>query len=123
MRILLGAAVCALLLAAPAAAQTTPAAPVAPSPCGELPTLPTLPDGATATREQMEAGNAAFLAWFEQYSANVRCRHDEASALRAQYDARVAEHNAAVEGLTAANESWRLQGEAWNTRGGNERRR
>jgi hypothetical protein len=119
MKILLGAAACALLLAAPAFAQTppaTPPAPVAASSCGALPAAPTLPDGATANREEMEEGNTAYRAWYEQYSANIQCRNAEATALRAQFEARFAEHNAAVETLNAANTSWTAEAEEFNAR-------
>lgn len=120
MKLLLGAAMAAALLATPAFAQTTPpatpAAPVAPSPCGALPAAPSLPDGATANREEMEAGNTAYRAWYEQYAANIACRAAEATALRAQYEARFAEHNSAVEALNTANASWVAEAEEFNAR-------
>jgi hypothetical protein len=120
MKLLLGAAVAAVLLATPVFAQTTPpappAAPVAPSPCGALPPAPSLPDGATSNREEMEAGNTAYRAWYEQYTANIACRAAEATGLRAQYEARFTEHNAAVEALNAANTSWVAEAEEFNAR-------
>lgn len=120
MKFLLGAAAAAVLLATPAFAQTetppTPPAPPSASSCGELPAVPTLPDGATANREEMEEGNTAYRAWYEQYSANIRCRNAEATGLRAAYEARLAEHNAAVENLNAHNTSWTAEAAEFNAR-------
>jgi hypothetical protein len=120
MKILLGAAMAAVLLATPAFAQTEtpPAAPAAAgqSSCGALPAVPTLPDGATANREEMEAGNTAYRAWYEQYTANIQCRNAEATSLRAQYEARLAEHNAGVEGLNTANTNWTAEAAEFNGR-------
>jgi hypothetical protein len=119
MKTLLGAALAAVLLATPALAQTettAPAAPVPASSCGALPAQPTMPDGAVANREEMEAANTAFVAWFEQYRANLTCRSTEATALRAQFEARFAEHNTGVEALEAANTSWTAEAAEFNAR-------
>ena len=116
-------AVAAMLIASPALAQTAPAAPasVPTSSCGNLPTVPTLPDGASASREEMERGNEAFNTWSAAARAVVECRHTEAEALQAQWTTRVSEHNAMVEGLNVTNTSWQAEAAEFNAR--NERRR
>lgn len=120
MKILLGAALAAALFAAPAFAQsetvTATPAPVPPSACGTPPAPLTLPDGATASRAEMEAGNTAYVAWYGQYTAIIQCRQAEATALRAQFEARFTEHNTAVEALNAANVSWTAEAEEFNAR-------
>lgn len=123
MKVLVGAALGVALLATSAFAQTTPPTPAAPatpaaSSCGELQAPPTLPDGATSTREQMEEGNTAYLAWYERYSANIACRRAEAAAMRTQYEALTSAHNAAVETLNATNTSWGAEAAEFNARGG-----
>jgi hypothetical protein len=119
MKLFLGAALSAFLFAAPAIAQDETAAATSPVPassCGALPEQPALPDGANADREQMEEGNTTYRAWYDQYNANIQCRHAEALALRAQADARFTEHNAAVEALNAANAAWQAEAEEFNGR-------
>ncbi len=123
MKVILGVAVAAMLFAAPALAQTTPApAAVPPSTCGEAPAVPTLPDGATTTRRQdMDAANTTYTAWAESYRANIVCRHAEAEALMAQATARAAEHNAAVEAFNATTTAWQAEVAEYNARGGRRR--
>jgi hypothetical protein len=123
MKVLVGAALGATLLATSAFAQTTPSAPAAPaapvtSSCGELQGPPTLPDGATSTREQMQEANTAFQAWYQAYSANIACRRAEVTNLRAQYDGLTAAHNAAVETMNTTNTQWAAEAEEFNSRGG-----
>jgi hypothetical protein len=126
MKVILGVAVAAMLFAAPALAQTTPA-PAAPaaipaSSCGEAPATPTLPDGATASRRDMDAANTTYTSWAEAYRANVQCRHAEAEALQAQAAARAAEHNAAVELFNTTTTAWEADVAEYNARPGNRRR-
>lgn len=126
MKVILGVAVAAMLFAAPALAQTTPApaaaAAIPPSSCGESPAAPTLPDGATASRQDMEAANTTYTAWAEAYRTNVVCRHDEAEALQAQASARAAEHNAAVETFNSMIAAWQADVAEYNARPANRRR-
>jgi hypothetical protein len=122
MKVVLGAAVAAMLAASPALAQTTPAATPPPTACAALPSPPTLPDGAAADRNAMAAGNATFTEWTNVYIAALQCRRDEVTALRAQLEARVAEHNAAAEVLNATNRSWEADVAEYNERGGDDGR-
>lgn len=128
MKLFMGVAVAAMLLATPVLAQTagettaTPPAPVPPSSCGAPPPAPTLPDGATASRSDMDAANTTYTTWAEAYRQVVVCRHAEAQALRAQADARAQEHNAAVEAFNATTTAWEADVTEYNARPGNRRR-
>lgn len=112
MKVLLGAAAAVLLMAVPAAAQTTPAA----STCAALQPAPTLPDGAVADREAMEAANTAFMAWAEAYRTVLTCRRTEAEGIHAQWQARVSEYNAGAEQLNSTNSSWEAEVAEYNER-------
>ncbi len=128
MKLFMGVAVAAMLIATPVLAQTggetavTPTAPVPPSTCGAPPPAPTLPDGASADRDDMAAGNTTYTSWAEAYRVVVLCRHAEAQALRAQADARAQEHNAAVESFNATTATWEADVTEFNARTGNRRR-
>lgn len=73
MKLLIGAAAAAFtLMASPAFAQAI----VSPNCTGFAP-APTLPDGATATRAEIEAANAQVVAWDEARRAKqVLCQAD-----------------------------------------------
>lgn len=122
MRVLLAGAIMALLIASPAAAQdgTTPAAAPPPSACGELPARPTLPDGATASRQQIEAANTTYIAWSTAFHANLQCRRAESEAARATWQARVSEYNAGAGLINEANTAWEAEVAEFNARGDNE---
>jgi hypothetical protein len=124
MKLVLTAAVAVLLLATPAMAQTDPAAPAAANAtsCGPLPPPPSLPDGATADREAMEAGNTAFTAWAEANRTVLACRRAEVESLQARFQALRAEYNAGAEQLNATNTVWQADVTEFNERGGNRRR-
>jgi hypothetical protein len=128
MKLFMGVAVAAVLIATPVFAQTageataTTPAPVPPSTCGAPPPAPTLPDGASANREDMATANTTYVAWAEAYRAVVQCRHAEAQALRAQADARAQEHNAAVEAFNTTTTAWEADVAEFNARTGNRRR-
>jgi hypothetical protein len=121
MKLFMGVAVAAMLLATPVLAQTagettaTPA-PVPPSACGTPSPAPTAPDGATASREEMATANTTYVAWAEAYRAIVQCRHAEAQSLRAQADARAQEHNAAVETFNTTSTAWEAEVAEFNAR-------
>lgn len=125
MKVLMGAAVVALLIAAPANAQTgaTTSAPTAAaaSSCGPVPEMPTLPDGANANRNEMERANTAYMEWSTAMRANLDCRRAEWQAMDQAADARLAEHNTAAAALTTANTNWQAEVEEFNTRPGNRR--
>jgi hypothetical protein len=118
MKMLVGAAFAALMLATPAVAQTDPAASAAvnATSCGALAAPPTLPDGATADREAMEAGNTAFTAWAEANRAVLACRRAEVEALQARFQALRAEYNTGAEQLNATNTAWQADVTEFNER-------
>lgn len=116
MRILLGAGALALLIALPAAAQTTaPAAPFV-SACAALPAPPTLPDGANADRDAMTNGNTAFAAWSETYRVGMACRRAEVEQLNARWLASVAAFNADAATLNTTNTAWEADVAEFNAR-------
>lgn len=72
-RLISAAAIASLLLTSAAFAQTDPAATptpsaVAGSQCAAVTAEPTLPDAATATPQQIQAGNTAYQAWRQRRS-------------------------------------------------------
>jgi hypothetical protein len=115
MKLLLGAAVAALLFASPAMAQTDPAA--APATCGAIAAAPSdQPDGATATREQIEAFTTRFNTWAEATNAVLSCKRTRAEAARAQADAMASEFNTDNNGLRTAIASWQTEVDEFNAR-------
>lgn len=114
MKVLLGAAVMALLVASPAVAQTDADAPS--TQCGAIAPPPTLPDGATAEYAAMEAGNAAFRAWAESNRSVLECRRQEVEAAQARYQALRNEFNAGADQLNATNASWEAEVAEFNER-------
>ncbi|MGE0742063.1 MAG: hypothetical protein AB7O98_12035 [Hyphomonadaceae bacterium] len=123
MRFGFAAAVLALACAsAPAFAQdgTTPA-PAAPavtatSQCGATPPAPTVPDGATADRAAMNTANEAYQAYGTAMQANLACRRDEVTALRAQAQALTDEYNRLNGELGATTQAMVAAAEAFNAR-------
>lgn len=125
MRILVAGAFAALCVAGSAFAQTDGAAGAATgvSACGELPARPTIPDGAAATREQMDAANVAYTAWSQAYHANLTCRRAEADNARATWQARVGEYNGAATSLNESNTLWEAEVTEFNARGQSDQAR
>ena len=121
MKVLIAAAAAAVLIALPAAAQTTttapPANPVPPNTCPALPAAPTLPDGATATRAQMTAGNTAYNAWLADFNSKFACYRSAAQAALAVANARTAEHNAGADLLNSTNHNWQAEVAEFDARG------
>jgi hypothetical protein len=117
MKLLLVAAVAALLVAAPASAQTTPApAAEAVSSCAELAPPPRLPDGATAPFDAMQVGDAAFRAWAESNRAILACRLAEVEAAHARWQALRQAYNSGAEQLAAVNAAWEADVTEFNER-------
>ena len=123
MRLLIGAALAAFLVAAPAAAQDTSAAqaPLA-SRCGEMPALPELPDGARANERAMTQGQERFTAWRTAAEPVIQCRNAEMAAWRQQYEAIGARNE--TEGAAAAGfvTNWAAEVEEYNARNQRPRR-
>jgi len=115
--IFVGAALVALAIAAPATAQTqtTPAAP-AQTACGPVTPPPTLLDGATATREQMNAFNTTYAAWFSANREALSCRRAELEAGQARLEALRNEYNAGADALNATNNAWQAEVTEFNNR-------
>ncbi len=127
MKLVIGAAVAALALAALPALAQTPAA-VPPSRCAAIPAAPTLPDGARARNlAAMQAGNAAYEAWGQAMTPVMTCRQAEAretraaaEAARAIAEARVAEFNRGVALQCDVVRAWRVEVTEYNRRQGEE---
>jgi len=94
----------------PVAAQTTttpaPAPAAAASNCPAVPALPPMPDGAHATRAQMDAYNAIYNQWSAAAGAAKDCRRAAAEPLRARGSALVQEFNTANTRVEAINTYW-----------------
>lgn len=121
MKLLVGAAVAALFMATPAMAQTNGSAQSA---CAALPApLGDMPDGATATRQQLDAFTTRFNAWAEETNGVLACRRAEAEAARARADALTVEFNTANTGLRTAITAWTAEVEEFNARAPEQRRR
>lgn len=117
MRVLIGAALAAFLVTAPAVAQEGAAAPQQlVSRCGEMPAAPTLPDGARANERAMNAGQEAFAAWRTAAEPVIQCRNAEMAAWRQQYDAMGARNEADGQVATTVVTSWTAAVEAYNAR-------
>lgn len=127
MRILIGAAVAACLIAAPAAAQDTSAnaQPPLASRCGEFPAAPTFPDGARANTGAMERGQETYTAWRAQIDAVVACRNTEMTNWRSQYEAIGARNESDATAAAAVVAAWGAELQEYNDRqgrGGNRNR-
>ena len=116
MRLLLGAAVAALLIASPAMAQTD-AAPAAGASCGTVAPAPAnAPDGATAERDVVEAYTTQFNAWAEATNTVLSCKRARAEAARAAADALTSEFNAENTTLRSAIDAWTAEVTEFNAR-------
>jgi hypothetical protein len=116
MKLLLGAAVAALLIASPAMAQTD-AAPAAAS-CGTVaPVPPGLPDGATASHEDVEAYRLAFDAWHTATAPVLACKRTRAEEALARSTALTGEFNTENTAVNSAITAWRAEAEEFNARG------
>ena len=116
MKLLLGAAVAALLVASPAAAQTD-AAPAATS-CGSVTPGPPAnqPDGATADRAAVEAYTVQFNTWAEANNQVLSCKRARAEEARARADALTSEFNTENTALRTAITAWTTEVEEFNAR-------
>lgn len=125
MRCAMIAAAAVLMAGAPAFAQTpgaleTPAASSAtadPGPtCSGFAPAPTLPDGATATQEQMTAGDQQYQGWGQPLLAKLQQCRDEILAMRAQLQAREAAFNANNTTLRSVSDAWQADVAEFNAR-------
>lgn len=121
MRLFVGAALAAFVLAAaPAIAQTdtpAPAPAAAQSACGAIPPTPTdLPDGARASRRQMEAANERVTAWVAAANAVLQCRRAEAEAAQAVANALGADYNAQNGAVRSVITAWEAEAAEFNAR-------
>jgi hypothetical protein len=116
MKLLIGAAAAAFVLAAsPAFAQAS----LTPN-CTGFEAAPTLPDGATAERAAVETANTTFTTWNEATLAKLRACQADVAAMTAAF-------NAAEAARRAAQTGWEAEVVEFNARGGQptarERRR
>ncbi len=115
MRLLIGAALAAFLVAAPAAAQETAQPPLT-SRCATLPAAPELPDGANANERAMQQGQERFAAWRTAIEPIIQCRNAEMTAWRQQYEAIGAANEADGAAATAIVTNWAAEVEEYNAR-------
>lgn len=123
MRIMVGAAVAAMMLAGVALAQTEgetaqPPAVVAQTQCPAADPAPSPPDGATADVETVNAYNSAYQTWGEGLRAALQCRQAEIRQLDAERESLVAQHNELARVLNATTEAWRVESEEFCARRG-----
>lgn len=122
MRILIGAAAAALLLASPALAQTE----ATPNVCAGFAAAPTLPDGATANAAAITAGDTSFRAWHTAGAEKLGQCRAEVEAAFARARELEAQHNAAAAQLNGTRDAWQVEVNEYNARGnsgGNQRER
>lgn len=113
MRLLLGAAVAAFLIASPAMAQTD----APPAQCGTFTPAPTeMPDGATATRDQVEAFTQSFNAWGESSIQVLTCKRARAEAARAAADQLMSDYNNEARMQRESIAAWQAEVEEFNAR-------
>lgn len=111
-----GCAALAVTLFAWQTVAQTPAAPVPPSRCGELPAAPAVPDGATADRKTMTAAAEAYKAWGTAATAALDCRKKEIEELRAREAALTGEYNQGVDQLNTVANAMTTEAEKFNKR-------
>jgi hypothetical protein len=121
MKLLLGVAVAALLIASPAMAQTD-AAPAAASCAAVAPAPGDQPDGATADRAAVEAYTERFNAWAEATGQVLACKRARAEEARARADALTTEFNTENTALRTAIDSWTAEVTEFNARPQRQRR-
>jgi hypothetical protein len=122
MRVFIGAALAAFLVAAPAAAQTDASARL-PTRCDAMPAAPEVPDGASANQQAMTAAQERITAWSTAANAVIACRNAEMDAWKAQYDATGAAYRAEAETAAALLTNWSAEINEFNERNANPRRR
>jgi hypothetical protein len=108
MKLWLGAAFAALLMATPASAQTEAGS----AACAAIAPPPALPDGATATGEQMQAANEAYNAWFEGNRTALECMRPHAEAAQALVNA----FNQGINQANSTQTSWQAEVAEFNAR-------
>ncbi len=121
MKVVIGAAIAAMLLAGAAFAQTEAAPPVAAdSQCGVLSPEPPLPDGASTSNRDFNAGDAAYQNWGNAARTVLECRRAEIAQIEARLRALLVEHNAGAARLNGLTEAWLAQRTAYCAREGIE---
>ena len=122
MRILIGAALAAFVVAAPAAAQTEAPA-LAASACAAFPAAPgDAPDGAEANANAMSAYDERFRAWAAAADAVIQCRNAELDRIRAEYEALGQRYRADAESARTQITNWQAEVAEFNERSNNRRR-
>lgn len=130
MKLITGAAAAALVLASTALAQT-PQTPPTPAPaavaltanCSGFAPAPTLPDGATASRDEIAAGNTAYDTWGQARLAKLRLCRADIEALRAQLIPLEQAYTASNTELGGIVTSWQAEVAEFNARPANSRNR
>jgi hypothetical protein len=80
------------------------------------------PDGATASREVVEAYTQRFNAWAEASNAVLACKRSQAEQARARADALVSEFNTENASVRDAIAAWTVEVTEFNARPQRQRR-
>ncbi len=115
MKVFIGAAIAALLLAGPAAAQTQPT--LTPNCTGFAPAPTGLPDGATANASRMNQGRERVAEWVGARDTRLAQCLSDITAQRAQLNALEAAYNQAVTEKEGVINGWATETEEYNARG------
>lgn len=121
MKVLCSAAVAALVLTLPAAAQPQGSGQTAPIPsanCSGFPPPPNLPDGAAANRSAMLRGADAYAAWQVAIAAKKAACRSDITVLQAQVDVLVSAWNHADRQLVDTTAAWGAEIAEFNGRRG-----
>ncbi|MFO1017173.1 MAG: hypothetical protein U1E03_06220 [Hyphomonadaceae bacterium] len=116
MKAAFGMAVVAVaLFSAPAFAQTASGS------CASFEAAPTAPNGATASRQAMEAYGRQFDAWRATRDQRLAACRVEIEAARAALDAMVQSYNTAGRERAALISAWNAEVDEYGARGGQRR--
>jgi septal ring factor EnvC (AmiA/AmiB activator) len=105
MKVLIGAAAAALLLATPALAQTPQAA----GACGSFAAAPSLIDGANANRDQMTSKNEEVTAWATARQQQEATCQQEINTMRTQLEAMVSAFNTSGQERVTVVQNWNAE--------------
>lgn len=107
MKVLLGATAAVCLMASPALAQTQ-----TPSACQNFPAAPAVPDGATASREDVQTARDAVTAWDADIQSRVAACRAELAALNTTVNAQDTARVATVNSMAAEIQEFVARGNA-----------
>lgn len=125
MRLVLGAAIAVIMMTGAALAQTEGAATTPPpavqatSQCAPTPAAPTPPDGATASRDDINAFNTAYQTYGAAVTAALQCRRTELTQIQATTQSLLDQHNALAQTMNGLTTAWTAETQEFCARRGN----